>query len=558
MKIIGCTASNFGSYSNLEFTFEDQGLTLISGPTGAGKSTIFDVVPWVLFGRTAKGGSVDEVVSWNSEAPTEGRLEIELTPGNYISITRIRTRKSQDLYYETDSSDRKRGKDIQDTQNIINGIIGIDCDVYLAGAYFHEFSQTAQFFTTTAKVRRQITEQIVDLTLCKNLSDNMSEYKKMLKKEQEALANQIEAKEYKINYVSVSIKSELVKSKEWANKTAKKMSDLVSARDNYKTQQSKAYEKSLAGYYEKQFELESQIQAAKEEIIAEDVINSRKAALNEHKASHKPDICGSCGRQKSRDKEMLILKEEQDIKQVLAINEQKKVYLSFLVKNLDKLQEPAKPKDQENPYVMQISELEKETNPYESNSKQLKEDLDILSAELQGDNKDLKGLKTEQVDIETLLDVADNFRSLLINNTIRTVESSTNSILNDYFHGEFRVEFNIEAADKLEVDIFKDGHNCVYTQLSKGQRQILKIAFGVAIMKAVSNHSGVRFNCIMLDEIADGCDDDIRTKAFSLLESLALEYSSVFVIEHSEAVKPLFNNRFDIKLINGTSTVEKS
>jgi ABC-type lipoprotein export system ATPase subunit len=96
--------TNFGSYKHLEFDFNSNGLTLISGPTGSGKSTLCDIVPWILFGRTSKGGAVDEVRSWDAEEATTGTLML-----HGISITR--SRKPNDL-----TIDGRRGKDLNDTQ----------------------------------------------------------------------------------------------------------------------------------------------------------------------------------------------------------------------------------------------------------------------------------------------------------------------------------------------------------------------------------------------------------------------------------------------------------
>jgi len=59
VKILSCVLENFASYERLEFDFSPQGLTLIEGPTGSGKSTLCDAIPWILFGRTAKDGALD-------------------------------------------------------------------------------------------------------------------------------------------------------------------------------------------------------------------------------------------------------------------------------------------------------------------------------------------------------------------------------------------------------------------------------------------------------------------------------------------------------------------
>ena len=58
MKPIKLTMSAFGSYSGVEridFTGIQNGCFLITGDTGAGKTTIFDAVTYALYGRTSGG-----------------------------------------------------------------------------------------------------------------------------------------------------------------------------------------------------------------------------------------------------------------------------------------------------------------------------------------------------------------------------------------------------------------------------------------------------------------------------------------------------------------------
>ena len=184
MKVWSCQLENFASYKELDFQFDETGLILISGPTGSGKSTLCDALPWILFSKTAKGGTVDEIINWTSEEPTKGTVFVTVPEGDFI-ITRIRGKKAKDndLYF----ADRNfpgnvtRGKDLNDTQLLINNLLGLTAELYLSGSYFHEFSQTAQFFTTTPKNRRTICEQIVDLSLAKKLQTNTKDNTKTVK-----------------------------------------------------------------------------------------------------------------------------------------------------------------------------------------------------------------------------------------------------------------------------------------------------------------------------------------------------------------------------------------
>lgn len=560
MKILSCEVENFASYKLLQFKFNEQGLSLISGPTGSGKSTLCDIVPWVLFGRTSKDGAVDEILSWPGDKNTFGRLSVELSD-KIVTITRERG-DTNDLYYQLSTHSLSavfRGKDLNDTQKLINNLLGMDINLYLSGAYFHEFSQTAQFFTTTAKSRRQITEQIVDLSLAKNLTEKITEYKKEVKKEQSRLIEQVNITNQNIEYISQNLTLETNRAAKWSSNLTKKLDDLKAKSKVFRETQIKAFEAELTRYYEKKLELEASLKELELDVVPQTDIDKRKADLETRRAGCQKVICSECGNVKNRDKEMLFVKEEYAIYQLETEREQQLIAYVAAMRNYERYsaQEPQKPIDKENLYIEQIESLKNEANPHLEGINEIKNDIDLKTMELKYLKEELQDFTQEYDDLELLLQVTDDFRKILVKNTIVSLETSTNKILTDHFDAEIRIAFSADDADKLDVSIWKDGNICSFTQLSKGQRQLLKLSFGISVMRAVANHHGIRFNSVFLDEALDGLDEVLKVKAYGLLQTLEREYDSVFVVEHSSELKSLFTKQFKVSLENGNSVINE-
>ena len=573
MNVVHAEVRNFGSYKHLEFNFQNHGLTLLAGPTGAGKSTLCDVIPWALFGVTAKNGLADDVRAWNATEPTVAKITVMVGTQD-IQVTRIRDPKANDLYFQKSNGfERIRGKDLADTQRLLNEVLGLDSKLYLAGAYFHEFSQTASFFTAPAKVRRMLTEQLVDLSLPKRLAESAAAQKKELKKKGTELQDLHKEIRIHLKNSETQLAKEQERGAHWVKEQELRIAKAELAKDNFlsaKRRQVKNLEKqsedfvaqqltSIARYEAELEDLEKQLETDASFTKARKSLDAKIAALGE-------DVCNECGAKKHNTKRIALTKEGHDLN--LRMSEQNNVKRA--IANVQKFIKLEKAKV--NPYpeliavaqnapdstVDQLATLIKETSSFiktihntqnacKAHATDLEEVSELLVTQLQ-----------ELSDVELLIDVLDTFRGTLVKKAILELESKTNDLLDRHFDAELRVRFEVSDADSLDVTITKDGNECSYPQLSKGQRQLLKLCFGVSVMKSVATQNAVKFEAIFLDEFADGCDEDIKRKAYALLQELALEYTSVFAIDHSEGLKSLFSNRYDIKLVEGGSLIEKA
>lgn len=494
MKIKSCLLENFGSYKSLEFDFQGQGLTLIQGPTGSGKSTLCDAIPWCLFGRTAKDGAVDEVLSWPGDKVCKGTVTTDA-----MTVTRVRGKGRNDLYFSTSVQEEVRGKDLQDTQRLINSALGMDINLYLSGAYFHEFSQTAQFFTTTPKNRRLICEQIADLSLAKTLTDKASDAHKEANKELIVLVEEISTLQENTVMLERIQKTESSRQQKWAEDKKNVIKFLKLKVERYEQDKSSKLNKFVALY--------------------EDDLKKLQTST----------LCSECG----------------------ATKEPNKNAESHYKQHIENILE------EQNPYLETLEKKEAEVNPHTEWQKSYKteiKDKKYLTALLK---RQQEVLDTKIHDLSMVKDLVAEFRSVVVRNVISRVEAATNSLLREHFDAEISVTMETSTRDSLDTMIYKNGNLCAYTQLSKGQRQILKLCFGISIIQEVSNHHGIKFSSLFFDEALSGLDDTMKIKAFRMLENVSIGYDSVFVIDHNEAFKSMFLNGYDVTSNNGISKVAR-
>lgn len=509
MKINTVKVSNFGSYGHLEFDYSNTGLALIQGDTGAGKSTLLDIPNWILFGVTAKGMAADQVRSWSTDDPTTGRITLLDALGCPITVERTRG-STNDLFFITNSSQPIRGKDVKETQKLLEQTLGLDEDSYSQACYFHESSISAGFFTEKASRRRELLERLVDLSFPLGIELRAKLRLRDIKPELSRLESGVANSSGRLLQLMDSIKATNTASKTW---------------ERVKEQSLRLFEenraKELARLRKDFDEFEDDRVRQVEELTA--VIEK----------AEKPNNCPTCGN--------------------LTGDPKYNTYTALL----PKVSRMPNPYEKQLVYVKKQLPPDTSQNPYGAQLEAYTEQMVVLKGSTRAQEKELKDLKHEQLSLGQLGDLCGQMKGLLLQRTVKSIQEQTNLNLEKYFDSELRVKFDMDGGDTLEVDITKDGHQAAYKQLSKGQRALLKLCFGVSVMDAAANKVGQHFDVLLFDEALDGLSPGLKIKAFGLFESLSNKHSSVIMVDHMTEFKNLFERQYQVTLQGDCSVVEE-
>ena len=199
MKIRWLRITGIGPFAGahtIDFTaFEDSGLFLLEGPTGAGKSTIIDAITFALYGDVArtKDASKDRLRSnhISDSDPSEVDLVFEVATGIYrVSRTPAYTpagKKSQRnskstltrVVEDPDAPDGWRTIEAiasgpRDVGYEIPTIVGLDKDQFLQTIVLPQ-GKFSQFLTATSEAREQILRDIFDTQIYADFTKALAE-----------------------------------------------------------------------------------------------------------------------------------------------------------------------------------------------------------------------------------------------------------------------------------------------------------------------------------------------------------------------------------------------
>lgn len=206
MKILSVTMRNLNSLRgehSLDFTREPlagAGLFAITGPTGAGKTTILDAITLALYGRAARYGaapSPEEMMSTHS-AGCRAEVIFEVPSGQYRAEWELRRARNRPdgriqpphrAVYGADGTPLTQK--ILDTENRIESLIGLNYERFLRSVLLAQ-GDFARFLKASAPDRADLLEKLTGSEIYSRIGIRVHEEKTQRERELESLANQLE------------------------------------------------------------------------------------------------------------------------------------------------------------------------------------------------------------------------------------------------------------------------------------------------------------------------------------------------------------------------------
>jgi len=138
MKIEKLHLRNFLSHEENEITFDD-GITMIIGHNGAGKSSIADAIRFALFGEKRGTRKEDHIEDMIKKGKHEASVSMVFRSGmDRYRVIRLISQKKSDNYATLEKNDLKVADTVTGVNQEIEDIIGISRDVFMNSIFVRQ------------------------------------------------------------------------------------------------------------------------------------------------------------------------------------------------------------------------------------------------------------------------------------------------------------------------------------------------------------------------------------------------------------------------------------
>lgn len=585
----------FGSLIGpIKFEFGNNGLTLVKGLNGAGKTTIFSALTWVAYGQQLKDKS--KPTTWDHVQPKDYKGvkgELNFSNGKH-DVTIIRCENYKDkvegskggkrLILKVDGQVQQQYGDKITTQSAINKLLGMSFDLFVNSIVFGQ--KMKRIIDETGPKQKNIFDEAFEVNYVNNAKDSVDVDYKMLRDSFAKLTNDLstlnnnikstkelflnskdseqrfeELKQENITKAAIVIKilkAELNRLKKQKNNLKKELRSKLKFIKNW----------DLDGWEK----ADDEYQVSKSAIIMKNtsitLMNDTITRLAKEILKH-PKKCDKCGAplDKAKRKELLDALNSDRKKAKVKLNTLE-VEKSGLIDD----------RDYRKGLLDGLNENKKEYDKAESDVRFIKNQIDNINKALTDTKEKIKEAKSNKVTEENkeliikskgyknnLIELRDKRKPIkkalkaatkeleildwlvkdpLSNSGLKTyIFNSMLGAVNDELYRYatilgFEVEFAINMESKRKEFyslIAKDGHIIPFNDLSGGQKQLVNIAIAFAIHAVVNKSNNV--NILIMDEVFESLDA-INIDIVNELIQMKAEEKAIYLVTHQKDFNP--------------------
>ena len=542
LKKIGC--KNFLSYTELDLTLSPNTLYAIVGENrdtnyansnGAGKSALFDMVTFALFGYSHRG------VLSNLIGPNDKTCEAEVVLSMGDKEIRVKREYGRLTKLKVWVNDKDVSTPyVNDTQTLLTNLLGISLSSFLLSTYTSADS-VKRFGAATSTEKKQILDEILHM--------DFKVYQKYIKNKLKDFSDL----SIKLN----TQKQEKLNELTWIDNmlaTNDQSHQVTIGAINVAEQDIKSAEKDVDRYNERFLAVKKQYDTIIEQGVA---LEKQIEGMNKRiKIIKEKNACPLCARKISQETRQKLLS------LFVKKNTELQDKIDELYKQKQSLLEAYKKSNTERENAQTLYNKKKETLvALKSNAENKSESKELLLTRRETKKKEYDGAVNKLVEIhkkESLYNFwkvgfgSSGVKVLLQSSIIDFLNKrlsiyATTAIFNEGVNIYLTLEDN-----KLLLNIHKDGKDFLYEQLSGGERRRCDVAFLLSLRDAFASTTQVEF--AFLDEIFDVIDKEGKDRILELLRNQ--ENNTYLIITQDEETQNSFDHKILVTKQKGVSNAE--
>jgi DNA repair exonuclease SbcCD ATPase subunit len=597
-KIIKIYIEGFGSIlGKIKYKFDRPGISLILGKNGAGKTTIFNALSWALYGQLLKPKSTFQ--PWPHITPEEYRgcrVRVEVEGG--IEIIRCADFKGKvagkkggnRLIILQDGVDRADLRGKVDAQREINKIIGYTFPLFKTAVLFAQ--ELGSIIEEDGPQKKKIFEEAFESAFISRAKEIVDKTLKTLEDEYKDLTTKTGATREMLESNRNILESLEQQIHRFANEKARKIADLRKRIRGYKKENTSLKEGKDIGNERKQIKQDlkdlglerDRLNQQSDPRVEKMLIHTQGQLRNYEKELGKvlkdkrmlnkdQPVCNSCGatlggkrlaffkknlekqREKIKDQEKYLKgmikitrKGIEDLQksaseqsyiaeQIHGIN----IYMGEMedrLKSLDRVwKKMASNKVTMRELKRQINETRKSKNTLDTSK--VKADIEKLTQTLSDNEGRLKKIN-EKMELQRWLikDPLSNsgLKAFIFDSMLRKVNYYLQQYT-QYIGFRVKVAMDLESANKdFMITIEVEGAEVSFNDLSRGQKQLVKVALCFAINDSIDNVKPI--NILLMDELFESLDPENVEIVGSIIEKKA-KTRSIHIITHKSKFNPI-------------------